>query len=279
VTCRVSTSSGEGMIGTVNAALLLGPNSVMGREFGRVAAECRCVFFSGPPGVGKSLMIQQLALIAQQRGRAVYLMRWDVARRVFETHPAGTRYPEVEGVTHPAIRWVCGLWVRGAVLRWHLDHPESAPLLIGEAPLVGNRFVELASGVTIGPRICFRRLAGSSQSRKATGNRAAASWIRSPSRGMARYPHTGQRSHGAVSRRLVASSAASPRLVLWPDRHIRYPLGRVEVTVWRGRDSRARPGFFRRKFKLSIFGVLLHPFVHHWPPFVVSSSWPQSIHV
>ena len=128
----------------MNAALLLGPNSVIGREFGRVAAECRCVFFSGPPGVGKSLMIQQLALIAQQRGRAVYLVRWDVARRVFESHPAGARYPEVEGVTHPAIRWACGLWVRGAVLCWHLDHPEFAPLLIGEAPLVGNRFVELA---------------------------------------------------------------------------------------------------------------------------------------
>jgi hypothetical protein len=117
---------------------------VIGREFGRVAAECRCVFFAGPPGVGKSLMVQQLALIAQQRGRAVYLVRWDVARRVFEAHPAGIRYPEVEGVTHPAIRWACGLWVRDAVLRWHLDHPETAPLLIGEAPLVGNRFVELA---------------------------------------------------------------------------------------------------------------------------------------
>ena len=83
----------------MNAALLLGLDSVIGREFGRVAAESRCVFFAGPPGVGKSLMIQQLALIAQQRGRAVYLVRWDVARRVFETHPAGTRYPEVEGVT------------------------------------------------------------------------------------------------------------------------------------------------------------------------------------
>lgn len=126
------------------AALLLSPDSVIGQRFGRAAAECRCVFFSGPPGVGKSLMIQQLALIAQQRGRAVYLVRWDVARRVFETHPAGAHYPEVNGVTHPAIRWACGLWVRGAVLRWHLDHPEITPLLIGEAPLVGNRFVELA---------------------------------------------------------------------------------------------------------------------------------------
>jgi hypothetical protein len=128
----------------VNPALLFGPDSVIGREFGRVAAACRCVFVAGPPGVGKSLMIQQLALIAQQRGRAVYLVRWDVTRRVFETHPAGIRYPEVEAVTHPAIRWACGLWVRDAVLRWHLDHPECAPLLIGEAPLVGNRFVELA---------------------------------------------------------------------------------------------------------------------------------------
>lgn len=131
-------------MGTVNPALVLGPHSMIGREFARAAAECRCVFFAGPPGVGKSLMIQQLALIAQQRGRVVHLVRWDVARRVFEAHPAGTCYPEVDGVTHPAIRWAGGLWVRDAVLRWHLDHHECAPLLIGEAPLVGNRFVELA---------------------------------------------------------------------------------------------------------------------------------------
>lgn len=131
-------------MGSVNATLLLGPDSAIGREFGRAAAECRCAFFAGPPGVGKSLMIQQFALIAQQRGRAVHLVRWDVVRRVFETHPAATHYPEVDGVTHAAIRWAAGLWVRDAVLRWHLDHPESTELLIGEAPLVGNRFVELA---------------------------------------------------------------------------------------------------------------------------------------
>ena len=128
----------------MSATLLLRPNSAIGRVFNRVVAECRCVFFSGLPGVGKSLLIQQLALIAQQRGRAVHLVRWDVARRVFETHPAATHYPEVDGVTHPAIRWAAGLWVRDAVLHWHLDHPEPADLLIGEAPLLGNRFVELA---------------------------------------------------------------------------------------------------------------------------------------
>lgn len=127
----------------MRATLLLGSDSAIGREFARAAVECRCVFFAGSPGVGKSLMIQQLALIAQQRGRAVHLVRWDVVRRVFETHPAATRYPEVDGRTHSAIRWAAGLWVRDAVLRWHLSHPESADLLIGETPLVGNRFVEL----------------------------------------------------------------------------------------------------------------------------------------
>lgn len=56
-------------------------------------------------------------------------------------------------------------------------------------------------------------LAGLSQLRRATGNSAAASWIRSPPRGMARYPHTGQRSHDAVSLHSAALSA-SPLLVL-----------------------------------------------------------------
>ena len=114
-----------------------------------------------------------------------------------------------------------------------LNRQASLPLML---------FPELPSTRVVG-ELSLGWLAGLSQSRRATGNRAAASWMRSPSRGMARYPHTGQRSHGIVAWRVVASSVL-PRLGPVPDRHIRYPLGRVEVMVWRERDSRARPGFF-----------------------------------
>ncbi|HEX5502103.1 MAG TPA: hypothetical protein VFW96_05740 [Thermomicrobiales bacterium] len=110
----------------------------------RMAGERRAVFFAGLPGAGKSLLVQQLARLAHAAGRRVHLVQWDVARAAFETPELLARYPEVEGVTHAAIRKAVGLWARDAVLRWHEAHPDPAHLLIGETPLVGGRLVELA---------------------------------------------------------------------------------------------------------------------------------------
>ncbi len=111
------------------------------REAGRAR---RCIFFAGLPGVGKTLLIQQQALLAHAEGRAVHLLQWDVARTAFETPALLARYPEVDGVTHAAIRKGVGLWVRDALWRWHAAHPELRHLLIGELPLVGSRLIELA---------------------------------------------------------------------------------------------------------------------------------------
>lgn len=108
-----------------------------------LAAE-RLVFFAGLPGTGKSLLVHQLAHLADQSGRSVHLLQWDVARPPFEASPAGRRYPPVDGVTHPLIRKAAGLWARDAVVRWSEDHPDPRHLLIGETPFVGNRLVELA---------------------------------------------------------------------------------------------------------------------------------------
>lgn len=77
-------------------------------------------------------------------GRPVHTLQWDVARPAFEAAPAGRRYPLADGVTHVVIRKAAGLWVRGAVAAWHAAHPDPAHLLIGELPLVGGRFIELA---------------------------------------------------------------------------------------------------------------------------------------
>ena len=68
----------------------------------------------------------------------------DVARAPFETPELLGRYPEQEGVTHPAIRRAVGLWAREAVLRWHARHPDGPHLLIGEVPLIGERLSALA---------------------------------------------------------------------------------------------------------------------------------------
>lgn len=104
----------------------------------------RMVFVTGLPGVGKSLLIQQLALIANEAGRKVHLLQWISARKAFETAHNLARYPEVDGVTAPAIRKAVGLWSREAVQAWHEQYPDPDHILIGELPLIGNRLIELA---------------------------------------------------------------------------------------------------------------------------------------
>lgn len=101
------------------------------------------VFFAGLPGVGKSLLLQQFALMAQAQGRQIHLLQWDKARPPFETTELLAKYPEIEGVTHAAIRKAVGLWSRAGVLKWHLAHPDPKHLLVGEVPLIGNRLIEL----------------------------------------------------------------------------------------------------------------------------------------
>ena len=119
------------------------PGSALSRELQRAARDDRCVFFAGLPGVGKTLLVQQLALLAHQLGRRLHLLQWDVARLAFETPALLARYPEVDGVTHAALRKGVGMWVRDAIHVWDHSHPGESNLLIGETPLVGNRFIEL----------------------------------------------------------------------------------------------------------------------------------------
>ncbi|MGH7263278.1 MAG: hypothetical protein ACREMB_00290 [Candidatus Rokuibacteriota bacterium] len=114
------------------------------RQLQALAAAGRWVFFAGLPGTGKSLLIHQLSHLAAAAGRTVHLLQWDTARPAFEASPAGVRYPVRDGVTHEAIRKAVGLWVRRALLQWEAGHPDSGHLLVGETPLVGHRFVELA---------------------------------------------------------------------------------------------------------------------------------------
>ncbi|MCB9148028.1 MAG: hypothetical protein H6641_04645 [Caldilineaceae bacterium] len=125
------------------AQIVIPPESELYESLYNMAAHQRMVFFAGLPGVGKSLFLQQLALMAHEAGRTVHLLQWDVTRPSFETPDILARYPEVDGVTHAAIRKGVGLWARGAIQRWHERHGDLAHLLIGEVPLVGNRLIEL----------------------------------------------------------------------------------------------------------------------------------------
>jgi len=128
----------------VPAELILRPGSALLNDLSRAARDDRCVFFAGLPGVGKTLLVQQLAVLADRLGRRVHLLQWDVARLAFETPALLSRYPEVDGVTHAALRKAVGLWARDAIRAWDLAYPDASDLLIGETPLIGNRLVELA---------------------------------------------------------------------------------------------------------------------------------------
>ena len=110
----------------------------------RLARSARMVFVAGLPGTGKSLVIHQLAHLAAGAGRTVHLLQWDVVRPVFEASPAGRRYPMAEGVTHAVVRKAVGLWSRRALVEWQRRCVAPGHLLIGEAPFVGNRLIELA---------------------------------------------------------------------------------------------------------------------------------------
>lgn len=123
--------------------LVLDADPGLAEHLHRLAAH-RMVFFAGLPGTGKSLLVHQLTHLAAGGGRRVHLLQWDVARPVFEATSAGRRYPPADGVTHAVVRKAAGLWVRDAVVAWSERYPESEDILVGETPLIGNRFVELA---------------------------------------------------------------------------------------------------------------------------------------
>jgi hypothetical protein len=126
--------------------VLLSQGSPLLDTLERLARDARCVFLAGLPGTGKSLLIHQLAHLAHARGRRIHLLQWDVARPTFEASPAARRYPQDHGVTHPLIRVAAGRWARAALARWDAGESKRA-MLIGEAPFVGHRFIELARRV------------------------------------------------------------------------------------------------------------------------------------
>ncbi|MCP5096775.1 MAG: hypothetical protein GY943_14575 [Chloroflexi bacterium] len=123
--------------------IILPPESNSYRLFQQIAAQQRVVFLAGLPGTGKSLLLQQLALMAAQAGRTVHLLQYDVARMPFETPENLAKYPEIDGFTHAGIRKAVGLWARQGVLAWHKQFADPSHFLLGEVPLVGNRLIEL----------------------------------------------------------------------------------------------------------------------------------------
>jgi len=118
-------------------------DTAIGASFRKAVVRNKVIAIAGLPSSGKSLMLQQLSILAHQDGRKVHTMQWDVARRAFETPPWLAQYPERDNITHPAIRKVVGLWARKSVEEWYKSHAFDNNVLIAELPVVGGRFVEL----------------------------------------------------------------------------------------------------------------------------------------
>lgn len=109
-----------------------------------MAREAKIVILVGLPGVGKSLYVQQMAVMAQNAGRKVHLLQWDVARPPFEAGVYLEKYPQDEGSTHAMIRKAIGMWTRNAIANWQDEYSSDEHILVGEAPFVGERFMQLA---------------------------------------------------------------------------------------------------------------------------------------
>lgn len=125
--------------------IVIPENSHIYKTLQQLVQTCDSVFFAGLPGVGKSLFLQQAALMAQEQGRKVHLLQWDVTRPAFEIEDVLAKYPEIDGVTHAFIRKAVGLWTREGVREWHEKFSTPEHILIGEVPLIGNRLMELAT--------------------------------------------------------------------------------------------------------------------------------------
>ena len=117
------------------------------QDFRKLVEDRKLVIFSGLPGVGKSLYINEFYRIAQSMDVPVDLVQWDVARKAFETELINAHYPMGDGIVHNGLKLIAGEWLMQFIKVWLNDNEDSDRLLLVEAPLVGHRFIELVKPI------------------------------------------------------------------------------------------------------------------------------------
>ncbi len=100
------------------------------------------VFFTGLPASGKSFLLRQQISISVSLGRRVHIIRWDTGLASFQTDDILASYPDVSDGTHPLVRKAAGLWGRRALARWLAANADPNDMIVGEVPIIGNRFSE-----------------------------------------------------------------------------------------------------------------------------------------
>lgn len=123
--------------------MLFPKTSHISQSLQKTAQSAQLVIISGLPGVGKSLYINQFKQIANELGKQVTVIQWDIARKAFEIPELEVRYPMGEGVVHNGLKLCAGKWLIDTVQDWLSRRNTDMDILLIEAPLVGHRFVEL----------------------------------------------------------------------------------------------------------------------------------------
>lgn len=127
-----------------SSKMVIPTNSPVFQALQKAATSAKAVVFSGLPGVGKSLYINQFQLIAAHLGRNITIIQWDIARKSFEAEAIATIFPMGDGVVHNGVKLSAGKWLLDTIKTWLATHSDDNNLLLIEAPLVGHRFIELA---------------------------------------------------------------------------------------------------------------------------------------
>jgi len=110
-----------------------------------IAHKAMVTVFVGLPGTGKSLYVNQFHAIAKSFKKEIEVIQWDIARKSFETEALAKIFPMKDGQVHAGVKLCAGRWLIAYLQNWHLRTLDYAnKILLIEAPLVGNRFSELA---------------------------------------------------------------------------------------------------------------------------------------
>lgn len=117
-------------------------------ELKEIAESKKLVIFSGLPGVGKSLYIQEFQKIVNELKRPIDVIQWDVARKSFESEEIAKDFPMGEGTVHNGVKIMSGMWLMETIKKWNEANINNDRILLIEAPLVGHRFVELVHKTT-----------------------------------------------------------------------------------------------------------------------------------
>eukprot|EP00298_Acanthocystis_sp_HF-20_P005441 c15604_g1_i1.p1 GENE.c15604_g1_i1~~c15604_g1_i1.p1 ORF type:complete len:287 (+),score=111.75 c15604_g1_i1:64-924(+) len=104
----------------------------------------KIVIFVGQPGVGKSFVTNGMAEMAVQANKKVQTLLWDVSGAAFKYACPDQQLVSGNSEHELVVRASAGQWARAKISKWFAEHGnDENQVLIGEAPFVDGRFIEL----------------------------------------------------------------------------------------------------------------------------------------